>query len=256
MRFVPVKGEDQRSVLLIHRARELLVRQRTQLVNALRGHLAEFGVVATQGITRIKELLALVADPKDRRVPPLAQDVLSLLVEQLRAVEDKVVALARQLVAWHRTNKVSRRLATIPGVGSITATALVATVGDPAFFTSARHFAAPRRPPDRRLFEDGSPASWRTMARAHACRHSSGGREWLGGISKRGDAYLRRLLVHGARSILHCRRHRPSAHQAWIDGLLERRLGNVVTVALASKTAWIAWAVMARGEPFRAHGPA
>lgn len=230
MRFVPIKSEDQQSVLLVHRARELLVRQRTQLVNALRGHLAEFGVVAAKGITKIAELLALIADPEDRRVPSLARGVLSLLVEQLKAVDDQVLVLERQLIAWHRTNEVSRRLATIPGVGPITATALVATVGDPAFFTSARHFSA-----------------WLGLTPR---QHSSGGREWLGGISKRGDGYLRRLLIHGARSILHWGKRRPGVHQGWIDGLLARRPGNVVTVALASKTARIAWAVMVRGERF------
>lgn len=183
----------------------------------------------TGGIT---ELLALIEDPEDHRVPSLARDVLSLLVEQLRAVDDQVMALERQLVAWHRANEVSRRLATIPGIGPITATALVATVGDPAFFTSARHFSA-----------------WLGLTPR---QHSSGGREWLGGISKRGDGYLRRLLIHGARSILHWGKRRPGPHQAWIEGLLERRPGNVVTVALASKTARIAWAVMAHGQPFRA----
>lgn len=156
MRFVPIKSEDQQSVLLVHRARELLVRQRTQLVNALRGHLAEFGIVAAKGITKLGELLALVSDPEDRRVPPLARGVLAVLVEQLHAVDAKITALERQLVTWHRTNEVSQRLATIPGVGPITATALVATVGDPAFFTSARHFSAPRRSPDRRPFGVGS----------------------------------------------------------------------------------------------------
>jgi transposase len=124
MRFVPIKSVEQQSVLLLHRGRELLVRQRTQLVNALRGHLAEFGVVAAKGITKIAELLALVADPTDGRVPPLARDVLALLVEQLRDTERKIVDLERQLVTWHRTNEISRRLATIPGVGPITATPL------------------------------------------------------------------------------------------------------------------------------------
>jgi transposase len=232
MRFVPIKSDDQQSVLLVHRARELLVRQRTQLVNALRGHLAEFGVVAAKGITKIAELMALVEDPEDQRVPPLARNVLALLIGQLRAVDGQVMALERRLITWHRTNEVSQRLATIPGVGPVTATALVATVGDPAFFTSARHFAA-----------------WLGLTPR---QHSSGGREWLGGISKRGDGYLRRLLIHGARSILHWGKRRPGAHQAWLESLLARRPGNIVTVALASKTARIAWAVMARGKPFQA----
>jgi transposase len=228
MRFVPVKSVEQQSVLLLHRGRELLVRQRTQL--ALRGHLAEFGVVAAKGITKIAELLALVADPTDQRVPPLARDVLALLVEQLRDTQRKIEDLERRLVAWHRTNEVSRRLATIPGVGPVTATALVATVGDPMFFTSARHFAA-----------------WLGLTPR---QHSSGERVWQGGISKRGPGYLRRLLVQGARSLLHWAGGRTSAHRPWLDGLRERRPGNVVTVALANKTARIAWAVMARGEPF------
>jgi transposase len=217
MRLVPVKSEDQQSALLIHRARELLVRQRTRRVDALRGHPGELGVVAAKGITRITELLALIEDPEDHRVPSLARDVLSLLVEQLRAVDDRVTALERQLVARHRTNEVGRRLATIPGIGPITATALVATVGDPAFFTSARHLSA-----------------WRGLTPR---QHSSGGPEWLGGIGKHGDGHLRRLLIHGARSIPRWGKRRPGAHRAWIEGLLERRFGNVVTVALASRTA-------------------
>lgn len=231
MRFVPIKSVEQQSVLLLHRGRELLVRQRTQLVNALRGHLTEFGVVAAKGITKLDELLALVADPTDRRVPPLGREVLALLVAQLRDTERKIADLERRLVAWHRTNEVSRRLATIPGVGPITATALVATVGDPAFFTSARHFAA-----------------WLGLTPR---QHSSGNRVWQGGISKRGPGYLRRLLVQGAQSLRYWAKGRAGAHQVWLDGLRERRPGNVVTVALANKTARIAWAVMVRGEPFR-----
>lgn len=232
MRFVPIKSVEQQSVLLLHRARELLVRQRTQLVNALRGHLAEFGVVAAKGISKIGELLALIADPDDRRIPPLARNVLTLLVEQLRDVERKIEDLERRLVSWHRTNEVSQRLATIPGIGPITATALVATVGDPRFFTSARHFAA-----------------WLGLTPR---QHSSGERVWQGGISKRGPGYLRRLLVQGARSLMHWAGGRARAHGAWLEGLRQRRPDSVVTVALASKTARVAWAVMARGEPFRA----
>ncbi len=230
MRFVPIKSEDQQSVLLVHRARELLVRQRTQLVNALRGHLAEFGVIAAKGITKIAELLALIEYPEDRRVPLLAKEVLSLLVVQLRAVDGKITTLDRRLVTWHRMNEVSQRLATIPGVGPITATALVATVGDPG--------SSP--PPDTSRLGSGSPTP------------AFDGRPGVaGGISKRGDGYLRRLLIHGARSILHWGKRRPGAHQSWIDQLLERRPGNVVTVALATKRR-TAWAATAHGEPFPA----
>ena len=231
MRFVPIKSVEQQSVLLLHRGRELLVRQRTQLVNALRGHLAEFGVIAAKGISKIGELLALVADPSDGRLPPLARETLALLVEQLRGLERRIEELERRLVAWHRSNEVTRRLATIPGVGPITATALVATVGEPRVFTSARHFAA-----------------WLGLTPR---QHSSGSRVWQGGISKRGCGYLRRLLVQGARSVVHWRGGRSGSHRAWLDGLRQRRPDHVVVVALANKTARIAWAVMARGEPFR-----
>jgi transposase len=142
MRFVPVKSLEQQSALLLHRTRDLLVTQRTQLANALRGHLAEFGVVVAKGIGRVRELVTLLAEANDERAPPLAREVLLTVVMQLRDIEHKIIELERQLLGWHRTNEVSRRLATIPGVGPITATALIATVGDPAYFRSARQFAA------------------------------------------------------------------------------------------------------------------
>jgi transposase len=182
MRFVPVKNLEQQSALLLHRTRDLLVAQRTQLANALRGHLAELGVVTAKGIGRVRELVTLLAEANDDRVPPLAREVLMTVVVQLREVEQKITELERQLLGWHRTNEVSRRLATIAGVGPITATALVATVGDPAYFRSGRQFAA-----------------WLGLVPR---QRSSGGKEWLGGISKRGDGYLRRLLVHGGRTVV------------------------------------------------------
>jgi transposase len=145
-------------------------------------------VVAAKGLGRVRELITLLAEAHDDRVPPLAKEVLMAVVAQLRDVEQKIAELERQLLAWHRTNEVSQRLVTIPGVGPITATALVATVGDPAYFRSGRQFAArlgliPRQ-------------------------RSSGGKEWLGGISKRGDGYVRRLLVHGARTVVRWQKRR------------------------------------------------
>ena len=232
MRFVPIKGPDQQSVLMLHRAREMLVRQRTMLVNALRGHIAEFGIVVAQGIRNVAKLLEVLADPDDRRLPPLARDVLSLLVEQLRATEDKLDRLERDLLAWHRANEVSQRLATVPGVGPLTATAIVATVGDPAHFRSARQFAA-----------------WLGLVPR---QHSSGGKERLGSISKRGDGYLRKLLIHGARTVLRWRRRGVGLGASpWLARLLGRRPVNVTTVALANKNARILWAMMMRGESFR-----
>ena len=232
MRFVPIKSAEQQAVLLLHRTRELLVRQRTGLINALRGHVAEFGIVVAQGAHNVVKLIAAIADQDGKRLPPLATDVLRLLVEQLRATEGQLGELERHLLAWHRANEVSQRLATVPGVGPITATAIAATVGDPAHFRSARQFAA-----------------WLGLVPR---QHSSGGRERLGRISKRGDGYLRRLLIHGARTVLRWRRRGVGlAASPWLAGLLERRPVNVTTVALANKNARILWAMMMRGESFR-----
>jgi transposase len=232
MRFVPIKGAEQQSVLLLHRTRELLVRQRTMLVNALRGHLGEFGIVVPQGARNVAKLFAIIADVEDRRVPPLAKEVLRLLVEQLRTIESKLAELERDLLAWHRANEVSQRLATVPGIGPITATAITAAVGDPTYFRSARHFAA-----------------WLGLVPR---QHSSGGKERLGRISKRGDSYLRKLLIHGARTVMRWRRRGVGlAASPWLAGLLERRPVNVTTVALANKNARIVWAMMMRGESFR-----
>jgi transposase len=230
MRFVPVKGAAQQAALMLHRTRELLVRQRTMLVNALRGHLAEFGIVVAQGIANVVKLRAVLAEAADQRLPPLARDVLGLLAEQLQALEDRLERLERDLLAWHRANETSQRLATVPGVGPITATALVASIGDPAHFRSARQFAA-----------------WLGLVPQ---QHSSGGKERLGSISKRGDGYLRKLLVHGARTLLRWR-GRGVSTSPWLAKLLERRPANVATVALAHKNARILWAMMMRGESFR-----
>jgi transposase len=230
MRFVPVKSLEQQAALLLHRTRDLLVIQRTQLANALRGHLAEFGVVVAQGIGRVRELVTLLAEPNGDRVPPLAREVLMTVVMQLREVEQRITELERQLLGWHRTNEVSRRVATIPGVGPITATALVATVGDPAYFRSGRQFAA-----------------WLGLVPRQG---SSVGKEWLG-ISKRGDGYRRRLLVHGARTVVRWQKIRDPA-STWLSNLLTRRPVNVATVALANKNARIAWALMIRNETFQA----
>jgi transposase len=229
MRFVPVKSEEQQSMLMVHRTRDLLVRQRTATVNALRGHLAEFGITAARGTAKARELMSLVGT--DERVPAIAREALLQLVEQIRDIERKIEAFDKQLLSLARQNEVCRQLITIPGIGPIAATALVATVGNARSFTSGRHFAA-----------------WIGLVPK---QHSTGGKERLGGISKRGDAYLRKLLIHGARAAV----HRVRSHQvpgAWITGLLARRPFNVATVALANKTARIAWAVMTNGSTYRA----
>ena len=232
MRFAAVKSAEQQSVLMLHRARELLVRQRTMLINALRGHCGEFGMVVAQGASKVTMLIEMIEDRDDARLPALARAALGSLVAQLRMAQTQILDLEKQLKAWHRTNEASRRLEAIPGVGVITATALVATIGDASQFHSGRQLAA-----------------WLGLVPR---QYSSGGKARLGRISKRGDGYLRRLLVHGARADLRWSRHRKERRSVWQESLLARRPTNVVLVAMANKTARVVWAMLSRGEAFRA----
>jgi transposase len=229
MRFVPIKTQEQQAALTIHRTRDLLMRQRTMLINALRGHLAEFGVIAPRGPHHVVQLIAAVRDEAEDRVPALARRVLATLVEQLEELATRLAVVGRELLAWHRASPASQRLATIPGIGPVTASTLAATVPDPAAFRSGREFAA-----------------WLGLVPA---QHSSGGKARLGKISKRGDAELRRLLIIGAQAVLRW----PRAVEAspWLRSLLARRPRLVVAVALANKMARIAWAVMRREDEFR-----
>ena len=235
MRFVPVKSTDQQAVLMLHRTRALLMRQRTMVVNALRGHLAEFGLVAAQGAKSLAELIESVFEGSgtdDDAVPPLARRALAPLVAQLRQLQAQIKAIEVELLAWHRATDASRRLETIPGVGFITATAIAATVTDPSHFTSGRQFAA-----------------WLGLVPR---QNSSGGKERLGSISKMGDRYLRTLLVVGATSVMRYARSKNAAGAQWVNALLARRPARLVSVALANKTARIIWAVLVRGETYRA----
>ncbi len=231
MRFTAAKSAEQQSVLMLHRARELLVRQRTMLINALRGHCGEFGLVVAQGASKVTALIEMIEDPEDEDLPALARTALGSLVEQLRMTQIQILGLEKKLKAWHRTNEASRRLETIPGVGVITATALVATIGDASQFHSGRQLAA-----------------WLGLVPR---QRSSGGKERLGRISKRGDGYIRRLLVHGARADLRWSKHRKERRSIWQESLLARRPTNVVLVAMANKTARVVWAMLSRGETFR-----
>lgn len=231
MRFVPVKSAERQSVLVLHRTRELLVRQRTMLINAIRGHCAEFGLIAAQGARRAGELIEQVRSADPSVVPDLARSVLLTLADQLGGLAAQINALERRLLLWHRQDQASQRLATIPGVGIITATALAASVPDPSLFRSGREFSA---------FLGLVPR-----------QNSSGGKERLGRISKMGDGYLRKLLVVGATSVIRRAKTDALAAAPWIRSLLERRPARVVTVAIANKTARIAWAVLARGDVYR-----
>ncbi|WP_457108155.1 IS110 family RNA-guided transposase [Methylobacterium sp. P5_C11] len=227
MRFVPIKSAERQSVLMRHRSRELLVRQRTMLINAVRGHCAEFGLIAPQGALRMADLVEQIRSDDEARLPSIVESAVPLMVAQVEARMAQINRLGRVLLAWHRQDEASQRLAGIPGVGVITATALAATVTDPAQFRSGREFAA---------FLGLVPR-----------QNSSGGKERWGRISKMGDRYLRKLLVVGATSVI--RRARTSTRGAavWIQSLLERRPARVVTVAMANHTARIAWALLARG---------
>lgn len=232
MRFVAVKTAEQQGVLMLHRSRDLLVRQRTMLANAVRAHLAEFGVVAARGHAQLRRLMAEIDGGGHDGVPEFARTALRGLFEQLRAAEARIDAIEREIVAWHRASAESRRLATIPGIGPITASALTATVPDPKQFRCGRDLAA-----------------WLGLVPR---QRSTGGKERLGGISKQGDRYIRRLLVIGATSVLRSARARTTADGDWIRSLLLRRPARVVTVAQANKMARTAWALLARGETYRA----
>ena len=231
MRFVPVKGEAQQAALMLHRVRDLLVRQRTQLINAIRGHLAEFGIVEAQGPWNVARLLAGL---DEAGLPQLARELVRVLAGQLDEVEGRIEDVEARIVAWHKADAVSRRLATIPGIGPLAATAIAATVPDPAAFRGGREFAA-----------------WLGLVPR---QNSTGGKARLGRISRQGDAYIRRLLVIGAQSVLRC--SKAARSNLWIQGLLAKRPRLVVAVALANKTARIAWAVMARRTDYRIAAPA
>ncbi len=232
MRFVPVKSAAQQGVLVLHRSRDLLMRQRTMLLNAIRAHMAEFGIIAAQGPRNVMGLIGELRDNEEIGLPDIARSALLALAAQLDAKGDEIRIIERRLMAWHRADKTSQRLQTIPGVGLITATALAASVTDPSVFKSGRQFAA---------FLGLVPR-----------QNSSGGKERLGRISKMGDGYLRKLLVIGSTSVIRRADSNTSATGVWVRSLLERKPARVVTVAMANKTARIAWAVMARGETYRA----
>ena len=231
MRFVAVKGREQQSVLMLHRTRELMVRQRTMLVNAIRAHMAEFGIVAPVGIPRVKELLAVIADADDDRLPPIARACLEALARQFMSLHEEIALAEKRIHAWHRSSEVSQRLETIPGIGPITASALAASITDPALFKSGRELAA-----------------WIGLVPR---QNSTGGKERMGRISKQGDQYLRWLLVAGAMSVIRHARRRDPASMPWLAGLMERRPLKVAAVALANKIARMAWVVLMRGETYR-----
>jgi transposase len=232
MRYVAIKSCEQQAALTVHRTRDLLVKQRTQLVNMIRGLLAEFGIEIRRGITHALSLAERFATGDMPGIPALAAKMIASLAGQVLDLQTRLRTIERELLAWHRANDIARRLATIPGVGTICATAFAASVTDPHQFRSGRQFAAWLGP---------TPL-----------QHSSGGKERLGRISKMGDKYLRRLLVVGMTSLVRRAKYKPEAVDRWLAALLSRKPARMVTVALANKAARVIWAIMARGGIYRA----
>jgi transposase len=227
MRFVAVKSADSQAALMMLKVRDLLVKQRTMLINAIRGHAAEFGVTAAKGPQQIAELLRRLAN--DAAVPALAREMIGVLAAQLAAAEAKLKAIEARLRVWHRQNQTSQCLATIPGIGPIGGVSFALKVSDPQVFRSARHFAA-----------------WIGITPRE---NSTGGKQRLGKISREGDESLRRLLVLGATAVIQqAKRGRASP---WLLGLSARKPKKLAAVALANKLARIVWAMMVSGETYR-----
>lgn len=230
MRYVPVKTPEQQSVMMLHRVRLMLSRQRTQLSNSMRSHLAEFGIVAPIGRKGVEQLLAVIANEDDARVPPDARLCLEMLVAQLVVVKIQILENDRRVMESARKTELGRRLMEVPGVGPLLASALVATVADPKAFKSGRSLAA-----------------WIGLVPK---QNSSGGKERLGSITKAGNRYLRSMLVVGSMAVIRYAQ-RNGTKRPWLVQLMARRSVKVAAVALANKTARMVWALMTSGERYR-----
>lgn len=230
MRFVPIKTVEQQGLLALHRARDGFVKARTAQGNQIRGLLGEYGVIMPKGIAQVTERIPAILEDGENELPGTFRELLQRLGEHLQALDRQVKALEGQIQRWHRENPVSRKLAAIPGIGPLTASALVASIGNAKSFASGRQLAA-----------------WLGLVPR---QHSSGGKSLLLGISKRGDSYLRRLLIHGARAVVRVAERKADATGVWLNRLLDRRHKNVAAVALANKNVRIAWALLAHDRTF------
>jgi transposase len=236
MRFVAIKTEQQQALLAIHRARQGFVKARTAQANQIRGLLAEFGIVVPQGLCNLGPQLASLYDESTGQLPGSFCILLQRLAENLKELDRQVGELEKEIQLWHTHSETSRRLAEIPGIGPITASALVASIGDAHYFKHGRQLAA-----------------WVGLVPR---QHSSGGKQVLLGISKRGDCYLRTLLIHGARAVLRHAEHKVETATSWLGRLLSRRDKNVAAVALANKNARRVWALLMHDDRrFRPDGP-
>ena len=231
MRFVATKTPEQQSGLMLHRTRHLFIRQQTAVINVIRAHLTEFGIVAPVGRKGVEELLNVVTNSSDKRVPVVARMCLAALGAQLRRLKEQILEFDRMIMAWHRSNEASRRLDAIPGVGPVLATALVASIADPKAFRSGRNFSA-----------------WIGLVPK---QHSSGGRDRLGSISKQGDRYLRSLFMAGALAVIRYAKIHGTKYRPWLTALLARRPTKIAAIALANKIARMVWAMMTRGERYK-----
>ena len=232
MRFVPIKNGEQQSVLSLHRARQGFVKARTAQANQIRGLLGEYGIVIPQGISHIAKRLPEILEDGENDLPGVFRQLLQRLGDHLKELDRQVTELEVQIQAWHRESEASRKLAQIPGIGPITASALIASIGDAKCFESGRQLAA-----------------WLGLVPR---QHSSGGKPTLLGISKRGDSYLRTLLIHGARAVIRVAERKASHAGSWLAQLMGRRHPNVAAVALANKNARIVWALLAHQREYQA----